>query len=100
MPHFGDVDNVTDDGNGEEMILFKWQVKLMSNYLRYLLTEELNLSDHDKPEKRFKPRFFHLIFEEGKGESKKKDIKEYHIAQLHSVMMARMLPGNPSIVNM
>ena len=60
--------------------LFKWQARRMNNYLWYLLTKELDLSDHDKSEKRFKPRFFHPIFEEGEDESKKKDIKANCIA--------------------
>ena len=51
MPRFD------DDGNGEEMDLFKWQAKRMSNYLRYLLTKDLGVTDDDQPEKRFKPRF-------------------------------------------
>ena len=74
MPQFD------DDGNGEEIGLFKWQVKQMSNYLQYLLTKELDTADPDKPEKRFKPRFFHSILEEGEDESKKKYINEHHIA--------------------
>ena len=88
-------------GNGDKMGLFKWQTKQMSSYLQYLLTKDLDLLDHDQPEKRFKPRFFHPILEEGEDdESKKKDIKPHHIARLYSVMMARMLSGDPSIVNM
>ena len=80
MPRF-DVDgNVADDGNGEEIGLFKWQAKQMSNYLWYLLTKELDLTDDDQPEKQFKPRFFHPILEEDEDESKKKDIEEHHVA--------------------
>ena len=59
MPRFD------DDDNGDEMGLFIWQAKRMSSYLRYLLTKELGLLDDDQPEKRFKPRFFHPILEEG-----------------------------------
>ena len=89
-----------DDGNGDEMGLFIWQAKRMSNCLRYLLTKELDLTDDDQPEKQFKPRFFHPILEEGKDKSKRKDIEPHHIALLYGVMMARMLSGDPSIVNM
>ena len=80
MPRF-DVDgNVADDGNGEKIGLFKWQAKRMSNYLRYLLTKELDTVDPDKPEKRFKSRVFHPILEEGEDKSEKKDIEEHHVA--------------------
>ena len=58
MPRFDDDGNVAADGNGEEIGLFKWQAKQMSNYLRHLLTKELDTADTDKPEKQFKPRFF------------------------------------------
>ena len=94
MPRFD------DDGNGEEMDLFKWQAKRMSNYLRYLLTKDLGETDDDQPEKRFKPRFFHPILEEGEDESKRKDIEPHHVARLYGIIMARMLSGDPSIVNM
>ena len=40
-----------DDGNGNKMGLYKWQAKQMSNYFQYLLTKELDLSDHDQSEK-------------------------------------------------
>ena len=52
----------------------------MSNHLRYLLTKELDTADPDKPEKRFKPRFFHPILEVGEDQRKKKDMDKYHIA--------------------
>ena len=51
MPRFDDNGNVADDGNGEEIDLFKWQAKRMSNYLWYLLTKELDSTDPDKPNK-------------------------------------------------
>ena len=37
---------------------------------------------------------------EGEEGSKKKDIKPHYVAQLYGVMMARMLSGDSSIVNM
>ena len=100
MQRFDDDGNVAADGNGQMIGLFKWQAKRMSNYLRHLLTKELDSTDPDKPEKRFKPRYFHPILEEGEDESKKKDIEAHHVAQLYGVIMARMLSGDPSISNM
>ena len=46
------------------------------------------------------PAIFHPILEEDEDKIKKKDIKRHHIARLYGVMMARMLSGDPSIVNM
>ena len=64
MPQFD------DDSNGDKIGLFKLQARRISNYLRYLLMKDLDLSDHDKLEKRFKPRFFHPILEEDEGHHK------------------------------
>ena len=38
--------------------------------------------------------------EEGEDESKRKDIEPHHVARLYGIIMARMLSGDPSIVNM
>ena len=58
-------------GNDEKTNIFKWQAKRMSNYLQYLLTKDLDLSDPDKPEKQYQPRFFHPILDPGNDKSKK-----------------------------
>ena len=66
MPRFD------DDGNGDEMGLFIWQAKRMSNYLWYLLTKDLGQTDDDQPEKRFKPRFFILFWKKAKTRARGK----------------------------
>ena len=62
MPRFDAVGNVAANGNGEEIGLLKWHAKLMSNYLRHLLSKELD-TDPDKTEKSFKSRFVTLFWE-------------------------------------
>ena len=84
---------------------FEWtylhgnQAHRMSNYLRHLLTKQLDVTTNP-PEKRFIPRFFHPILNEGEDKSKKVDIKPHHVERLYGVMMARMLQGNTSIKDM
>ena len=53
----------------------------MSNYLRHLLiTKQLDITTNpEKPEKQCKIRYFHPILKEGEDESKKIQIKPYHI---------------------
>ena len=87
-----------DDG---ETDLFTWQAHQMSNYLRHLLTKRLDITTNPlKPEKRFVPRFFHPILNEGEDNNKKVDIEPHHVERLYGVMMARMLQGDASIKDM
>ena len=53
----------------------------MSNYLRHLLImKQLDITTNpEKPEKQCMPRYFHPILKEGEDESKKIQIKPYHI---------------------
>jgi len=85
-----------DDG---ETDLFTWQAHRMSNYLRHLLTKQLDVTTNP-PEKRFVPRFFHPLLNEGEDESKKVDIEPHHVERLYGVMMARMLQGDASVPDM
>ena len=77
----------------------------MSNYLRYLLTKQLDVTtDPEKPKKLFAPYYFHhpISSKEGEDNNKKKDIKPHHANQFYNVMMAWMLQGNflvPSMYN-
>ena len=70
----------------------------MSNYLRYLLLKKPDTTDPNKPDKKFKPRFFHPIMAGGKDKKKKEDIEKHHIAHLYGVMMAQMLSEDSSII--
>ena len=92
-----------DDGTNTntKTDLFTWQAQRMSNYLRHLLTKQLDITtDPEKPEKRFVPRYFHPILNEGEDENKKIDIEPHHIERLYGVMMARMLKGDASMKDM
>ena len=88
-----------DDGTNTTSDLFTWQAQRMSNYLRHLLTKQLDITT-DPPEKRFVPRFFHPLLNEGEDENKKIDIEPHHIERLYGVMMARMLQGDTSVPDM
>ena len=85
-----------DDG---ETDLFTWQAHRMSDYLRHLLTKQLDdiTTNPLKLEKRFVLRFFHSLLNEGEAENKKIDIKPHHVERLYGVMMARILCWNRSI---
>ena len=85
-----------DDNNNNKLDLFTWQAHRMSNYLRHLLTKQLDITTTNplKPEKRFVPCFFRPILNEGEAENKKVDIKPHHVEQLYDVMMARMVQGD------
>ena len=87
LPRFDDGTNTNTSYD-----LFTWQAQRMSNYLRHLLTKQLDTTTNP-PEKRFVPRFFHPLLNEGEDESKKVDIEPHHVERLYGVMMARMLQG-------
>tara|TARA_B110001450_G_scaffold59508_1_gene56203 strand:- start:72 stop:323 length:252 start_codon:yes stop_codon:yes gene_type:complete len=68
------------------------QAHHMSNYLRHLLTKQLDITTNpEKPKKRFVPCFFRPILRDGEDDSKQIDIEPHHVERLYSVMMARML---------
>ena len=69
----------------------------MSNYLRYLLTKQLDLTTN-LSEKQFVPWYFHPILNEGeKNDNKKIDIQPHHVKRLYRVMMVWMLQGDTSV---
>ena len=76
LPRFDDGTNTNTSSD-----LFTWQAQRMSNYLRHLLTKQLDITTNpEKPEKRFVPRFFHPILNEGEDESNKTiDIEPHHV---------------------
>ena len=72
----------------------------MSNYLRYLLTKQLDLTTN-LSEKQFVPWYFHPILNEGeKNDNKKIDIQPHHVKRLYRVMMVWMLQGDTSVPDM
>ena len=69
--------------------------------MRHLLTKQLDITTNPlKPEKRFVPRFFHPILNEGADNNKKIDIEPHHVERLYGVMMAGILQGDASIKDM
>ena len=96
LPQFDNLDN---NNNNNKLDQFTWQAQQMSNYLRHLLTQQLDMmTNPEKPEKRFVPQFFHPILNNGVDECKKIDIELHHVKRLYGVMMARMLQDDTSVV--
>ena len=53
LPQFDNLDN---DNNNNKLDLFTWQAKQTSNYLRHLLTQQLDMmTNPEKPKKQFVP---------------------------------------------
>lgn len=71
----------------------------MGNYRQCLLIKDLDLLDTEKLGKQYVSKFLHLILDKSEDENKKKDIEEYHVAQLCGSMMTCVLSGDPSIIN-
>ena len=72
----------------------------MSNYLRHLLTKQLDITTNLEAGETIRSAFFRPILNKGEDDNKKVDIKPHHFERLYGVMIAQMLQDDASIKDM